>query len=154
MYVCGALHTHGRDDARQQIAGFFYAQNLTYSGSVPPCDVLMDSLPMWCNATGKAEPSFISACNLNFLKMHYTENECATCAQVKSPITAQTIITDILSTDDPENIRETLHEMMLAFFTHYDSPTEEFKERVYCAYRTLYDALKQMETLNPRRAKS
>jgi hypothetical protein len=105
---------------------------------------------MWCKTTGKAEPSFISACNLIFLQMSYTENECATCTQAKSPITAQTIINDILSTDDPENIRETLHKMMLAFFM-YDNPTEEFKGRVYCAYRTLYDALKAMEQLNPRR---
>jgi hypothetical protein len=72
-YVCSALHTQGRHDARHKDAGFFYARTLNNSGSVPPCDVLMDSLPLWCNATGKAEPFFYSSPNINFLKMHYTE---------------------------------------------------------------------------------
>jgi len=58
LYVCNAIHTQGRDNARQQKAGFFYARILNNSGSVPPCDVLMDSLPLWCIATGKAEPFF------------------------------------------------------------------------------------------------
>lgn len=89
--------------------------------------------------------------NQNFNVMLDTMDNCATCAQ--KPITAEEIIKDILIWDDPENIREDLHEMMLAFFMHYESPTEEFKGRIYCTYTTLYNALKQMETLNPRRAK-
>jgi len=101
LYVCNALHTQGRDNARQRIAGFFYARILNKSGSVPPCDVLMDSLPLRCNATGKAEPFFFSSRNINFLQMHYTENECAAGTQEKTPIT--------ISSDNPENIRENLH---------------------------------------------
>jgi hypothetical protein len=89
--------------------------------------------------------------NQNFNVMLDTMDNCATCAQ--KPITAEEIIKDILIWNDPENIREDLHEMMLAFFMHYESPTEEFKGRIYCTYTTLYNALKQMETLNTRRAK-
>ena len=94
-------------------------------------------------------PSFIN--NQNFNVMLDTKDECATCAN--KPVTAESIVKEIISWDDPENIREDLHEMMLAFFMHYESPTEEFKGRIYCTYTTLYNALKQMETLNPRRAK-
>ncbi len=84
--------------------------------------------------------------------MTYTKNSCASCVHFKSPITAQSIIDDILLLDDPQNIRETLHELIMAFFLYYDSPTEEFKGKVYATYIGLYQALKQMETLQERRA--
>lgn len=71
---------------------------------------------------------------------------------VKPPITAQSIINNILLDDDPENIRETLHDMLLVVFMYFEDPSNEFKERVYTAYQTLYNALKDMEALNPRRA--
>jgi len=86
--------------------------------------------------------------------MLYTEKECAAGTQKKSPITAQTIINDIILSDDPENIRENLHEMILAFFMYFKNPTDEFKGRVYYTYVTLYHALKEMETLNQRRKQS
>jgi hypothetical protein len=80
IFICcmfaPALHTHGRVHARQKIAGFFYAQNLAIFGSVPPCVAVMAPLPMWCNATGKAEPFFISANKQWYSVMHYTENTC------------------------------------------------------------------------------
>lgn len=143
-----ALQTQGRQDARHFSAGFFYAP-VKICGSVPPCGGLIVPLPLRCNATGKAEPFFFSQ-HKNILQMHYTEkqNSCATCAQ--KPNTAEQIVSKILDWDDPENIREDLHSMMLAFFMH-DNPTVEFKERIYCSYTTLYHALKQMEVLNPRR---
>lgn len=87
--------------------------------------------------------------NFKSFFMRTKNDECATCAQ--KPVTAEQIVSDILIWDDPENIREDLHEMMLAFFMHYESPTEEFKGRIYCTYTTLYNALKAMEQLNPRR---
>jgi hypothetical protein len=70
------LHTQGRVHARQKIAGFFYAQNLAIFGSVPPCVSVMDSLPLWCKSTGKAEPFFISANKQSSFVMTYTNNTC------------------------------------------------------------------------------
>lgn len=64
MFVAD-LHTQGRDNARQSNAGFFYAL-FTICGSVPPCNSVMELLPLWCKSAGKAEPFFISARNLNF----------------------------------------------------------------------------------------
>ena len=102
------------------------------------------------NVSCSDRPSFIN--NQNFIIMHETKDNCATCAQ--KPITAESIVKEIISLDDPQNIREDLHEMMLAFFMFYGNPSEEFKGRIYQSYTTLYNALKKMETLNPRRAKS
>ena len=53
--------------------GFFLSEN--YHGSVPPCNSVMELLPLWCKSTGKAEPFFIFQPKQNnfFLKMHYTE---------------------------------------------------------------------------------
>jgi len=70
------LHTHRRDNARQNVAGYFFARTLNSYGSVPPCGALMRPLPMRCKSTGKAEPFFISALKQIILKMTYTEETC------------------------------------------------------------------------------
>jgi hypothetical protein len=152
LYVCNDLHTQGRDNARQLNAGFFYAP-FKICGSVPPCNSIMELLPLWCKSTGKAEPFIISACYLNFLKMIYTENKCANCTQEKPFITAQSIIDDILIWDHPENIRGLLRETLDAYFLFHDSPPKEDKEAVYHAHRVISEALTAMETLNKERAK-
>lgn len=132
------------------VAGFF----------IPAHTIQRYSTPAWCFneptaleviSSGKGCTVLYYSPNIKFRDMLITEkqNNCATCAQ--KPVTAEQIVSDILIWDDPENIREDLHEMMLAFFMHYESPTEEFKERIYCTYTTLYNALKAMEQLNPRR---
>lgn len=55
------------------VAGFFCAYSTIIFGSVPPCEVLMDSLPLRCKTTGKAEPFLYSSPYINILKMSYTE---------------------------------------------------------------------------------
>lgn len=62
---------------RQITAGFFYACTDYIYGFVPPCDGLMASLPFRWNATGKAEPFFISVRQTNQSVMHSTENICS-----------------------------------------------------------------------------
>jgi hypothetical protein len=79
IFICcmfaPAFHTQGRVPARQTTAGYFYAPVKGY-GSVPPCGGLMAPLPLWWNATGKAEPFFISANKQWYSVMHSTENTC------------------------------------------------------------------------------
>lgn len=75
LYVSSALHTQGRDFARQKKAGFFYVRLLEYNGSVLPCGGLMAPLPLRCNATGYGWTVSFFSLHLNFLKMHYTEKK-------------------------------------------------------------------------------
>lgn len=133
------------------VAGFFYACTILIQRFCTPVWSVNAPTALEVISSGKGRTVFYFCPNLNIWDMLITEkqNNCATCAQ--KPITAEQIVSDILIWDDPENIREDLHEMMLAFFMHYESPTEEFKGRIYCTYTTLYNALKQMEQLNPRR---
>lgn len=57
MYVCSALYSQRRSNL-PVVAGIFYALSLHIYGFVPPCRCLMARLPLWCSATGKAEPFF------------------------------------------------------------------------------------------------
>jgi len=132
------------------VAGFFIPAHIIQRYSTPVWSVNAPTAHEVID-NGKGCTVLYYSPNIKFRDMSITEkqNNCATCAQ--KPVTAEQIVSDILIWDDPENIREDLHEMMLAFFMHYESPTEEFKGRIYCTYTTLYNALKQMEQLNPRR---
>ena len=57
------------------ISGFFISDNIIY-GSEPPCNSVMELLPLRCIATGKAEPFCIFSPQTNFSKMLYTEKTC------------------------------------------------------------------------------
>lgn len=154
IFATSRIHKGKPTACQNYVAGFFCACAIIIFGSAFS-GKSYDLLPLWVCDNGKGWAVLLSspAYHLNLSVMSHTEKDnCATCAQ--KPITAESIIKEIISWDDPENIREDLHEMMLAFFMHYESPTEEFKGRIYCTYTTLYNALKQIETLNPRRAKS
>lgn len=149
--------------------GIFYFLYLTIWFSTPSWNVNASTVrPCVWKSEGKAEPLFIFSPQTNFLKMTSTEKTCLsgnnstnqatpterntvsieafTCANM--PITAEKIIHEILSWDEPENIRENLHEMMLIFFMNFEDPTEEFKQRIYGTYTVLYKALKQIEKFN------
>lgn len=55
--VTFAMHSiHKGGLIRLLVAGFFCACTLHCFGSEPPCGALMRPLPLWWNATGKAEP--------------------------------------------------------------------------------------------------
>ena len=57
-------------------AGFFYACTVKIYGFVPPCNSIMELLPLRCKTTGKAEPFFIPAYNKqNLSVMSYTEKK-------------------------------------------------------------------------------
>jgi len=56
---------------------FFYVRSSSYIGSVPPCMSVIGILPLWCNATGKAEPFFyfqLSNYQTKNFKMHYLKS--------------------------------------------------------------------------------
>lgn len=73
MFAMHYIHKGGHGSLDK--AGFFYARR-DNSGSVPPCRRLMALLPLWCSATGKAEPSFyFRPYQTSFSEMHYTEKE-------------------------------------------------------------------------------
>lgn len=144
LYVCNARISNFNQDATN--INYKTGTKIRGRQTVESTEVLSKHLfRSSCNDL----PFFID--NQNFIIMHEQMDNCATCAQ--KPITAESIVEEIISLDDPKNIREDLHEMMLAFFMHYENPTEEFKGRIYNTYTTLRNALKQMETLNTRRAK-
>lgn len=151
LYNCDVLHTHGRDDACQKEAGFFYAL-LKIIGSVPPCGCLMAPLPMRCKTTGKAGPSFISALHINFLTMSYTENPCAIPARSFAE-SAEVIINNIRFHEDPEEMRKHLRAMMDAYFLYNQDHSKEYKESVYATYAVLHDALESIELINHRNLK-
>ena len=62
------------------VAGIFYALSQTIYGSVPPCNSVMELLPLRCSSTGKAEPLSIFAEQINLSVMNYTDRQSpATC---------------------------------------------------------------------------
>ena len=140
------IHTQGRVFARLYKAGFFCFR-FKIRGSVPPCDDLMVSLPLWCMSTGKAEPFFYFRLLHNLSKMTYLETLCADRACSLPLITEKSIIEDISSYDHPDNLREDLRELMDAFFLYHDSIEPEHKDRIYNTYKVLSVALNQIKVL-------
>lgn len=77
IFVASSKHKGGR--TRLYAAGIFFALMLqTIYGSVPPCNSIMELLPLWWNSTGKAEPFFISASLKQLSVMSSTEKNCLT----------------------------------------------------------------------------
>lgn len=88
MFAVHSIHRGGQ--ARQISAGIFYAlaDYIYVYGFVPPCRVLMDLLPLWWNATGKARPFFHSRQpRINFPKMHLTTEKICSRAKHSTPST-------------------------------------------------------------------
>jgi hypothetical protein len=94
-------------------------------------------------------PSFI---NSKSFFMRTKDDECATCAKNQVDVPAL-IIDSIISSDDPDIIRENLRVMMDAFFMYYDNPAKDIKVNVFCTYQVLNEALKQMKQFNSGRVK-
>lgn len=130
-------------------AGFFIPAQLIHRYSTPVWSVNAPTAHEVI-VNGKGCAVIYYSQNIKFWYMTITgnQNACATGTQRKELITAQTIIDNILSTQPPENIREALHEMMLAYFMHHENLSSEVKDSMYFAYSTLYDALKDIEVLN------
>jgi len=142
-YVCGARYFKNATNTKHKAETKIWGRHTVASTAVLSrhgFEVSSSDLPFSFN-------------HQNFYVMLDTKDTCVVRTQEKSVISAQSIVKEIISLDDPENIREDLHEMMLSFFMHHDNLTEEFKDCVCCSYMTLYNALKQMETLNTRRTR-
>ena len=73
--IFAVLYKHDGGQIRLYATGFFYALLQTIYGFVPPCVRVMQSLPSWCIATGKAEPFFILP-KKQLTVMLYTEKNC------------------------------------------------------------------------------
>ncbi|MPL71895.1 hypothetical protein SDC9_17674 [bioreactor metagenome] len=147
LYIFAMNYNH-KGVAMQPFNYGFFTRSVDKSGPVPPCGVLMHPLPLWCSSTGKAGPPFLST-NQYFLKMNYTENNCATCAH--EPLTAESIISDILVWDKPKHFREDLRKMIDAFYLHGDCVNEDEKDSVVFTYMLLSNALDEMEQLKSQK---
>ncbi|MEN7549323.1 hypothetical protein AAG747_15470 [Rapidithrix thailandica] len=58
-------------------------------------------------------------------------------------LSAEEIINDLISIEDPNQMREDLHELFIAFFLHFDRPSPDFKDRVFNTYTALRKMLNQ-----------
>ena len=74
--------------------------------------------------------------------------------KVNAPINADSIVREIIRWDDPQNMRESLKDMLLAFFYYHDCVGDEWKNQIVGTYQTLDEALKNMNQLNSRNFKN
>lgn len=62
------------------------------------------------------------------------------------------IVKDLVTSVEPRNMREDLREMMMAFLMYYPDPSQQFKEKLFCTYELLNEALLKMEQIDVREA--
>ncbi|MCK5136976.1 MAG: hypothetical protein KAR19_14415 [Bacteroidales bacterium] len=74
-----------------------------------------------------------------------------TTVKAKDTVTPEKNIDEIIIWDDPLNIQRDLRKMLDAFFLYHDDFYDGEKDSVYASFRTLSDALEDMEQLNPRK---
>lgn len=89
-------------------------------------------------------PSFIY--QKSFFMLHKNDGP-AISADKRAAISSR-VISDVLLTDFPANMRENLRAMMDAFFLFHQGIDEAYKLRVYATYEALYNALGEMEQLD------
>lgn len=84
IFVSHYIHKGVR--TRLYATGIFDASLLAIYGSAPPCNSVIELLPLWCNATGKAEPFFISATNTFSLGTSAYPTFCPFCGESQKKI--------------------------------------------------------------------
>ncbi len=132
----------GRLLACQKImAGFSKAFQISIRGSVPPCDDLMVSLPLWWKSTGKAEPYFFWP-KLNFLKMTSTEKQLG-----KSPFE---IINELIAQDEIRNFKSTLTEFFYEWVQSDLNYSAEERSTMLSHYRGLLTMLEEVDELQKK----
>jgi hypothetical protein len=74
------------------------------------------------------------------------------CAQIAHKTNlAEEIINEIIFCDSPQNFREKLQELLIAFLMQPEPLSDKSKEDAHFTCRVLSDALKRMELLNARK---
>lgn len=127
------------------VAGFFYARTLTICGSVPPCNSVMELLPIRCKTAGKAEPFFNFCPYIKLCKMSYTEKTFVANSQIGG-YTTQTDITDLIfsirmicNIDKDQKILKTLHHMYISAVRNRDLLPDGELDRITNLYECLKD---------------
>lgn len=77
-----------------------------------------------------------------------TKNDGPAISADKRAVISSRVISDVLLTDFPANMRENLRAMMDAFFLFHQGVDEAYKFRVYATFEALYNALGEIEQLD------